>query len=472
MVVLVSADTGAGKSYFVKHTLRDYLKEKSMKCLYLLPRLRTIQQFEAEMQGDDVITFATYQSIEARISNLDTNFEKWDVIVCDEAHYFLSDSSFNHRTDTSFGWVMAQKDSVKVFMSATPESIEWYFSWKKIPIVNYYLHYGFPQIKNLTFFWQNDQLNVLAQQIIESGQKGLFFVQSAKKAYELYSRFKDHGLFLCSQHNPTYSKYLDDELIAEMLNEECFDCTLLIATMALDTGVTLKDQSLTNIVLDVADPTGIVQCLGRKRLVNDEDYANLYIHARTNSQVGGILKTLCDRADTVKVFLENGAVRYSNKNGRRNDDTGLIVDAPDATDSNVQLFRKDINELRYSYILRSIETYREMLQLGECGYIKYIANLLHRDNYTVMETEDRMRNLTDYLESIVGVPILTARDREPLIERLNIRRDGRLCKSYRILSIWLEESKLPYRLHEYSTNRIVDGKRKSYRAWEVIKLAA
>ena len=110
MVVLVSADTGTGKSYFVKHTLHDYLKENGMRCLYLLPRLRTIQQFQAEMQGDDVITFATYQSIEARISKLDTSLGKWDVIVSDEVHYHLTDSSFNHRTDTSFGWVMAQKE--------------------------------------------------------------------------------------------------------------------------------------------------------------------------------------------------------------------------------------------------------------------------------------------------------------------------------------------------------------------------
>ena len=357
-------------------------------------------------------------------------------------------------------------------MSATPVGIQQYLSRKKIPVTEYYIHYGFPQIKDLTFFWQDDQLDILAQQIIESGQKGLFFVQSAKKAFELYSRFKDHGLFLCSQQNQTYAKYLNDELIAEMLNEECFDCTLLIATMALDTGVNLKDQLLTNIVLDVADPTGIIQCLGRKRLVNDEDYANLYIHARTNNQIGGFIKKLRDDANIVKKFIEEGAVPYSNANGRRNDGSGLIVDVPETTDSNVQLFRKETNRLKHAHIMQSIETYQQMLQLGECGYVKYIANLLHRNDYTVMEVEDKMRNLTDYLESIVGVPILTARDREPLIEHLDISRNGRLCKSYRILSVWLEESRLPYRLHEYQTSRMVDGRKKNFKAWEIVKLAA
>lgn len=72
MVVLVSADTGSGKSFFVKHTLRNYLKDNGMRCLYLLPRLRTIQQFKAEMQGDDVIKFMSYQAIEARIAKLDS----------------------------------------------------------------------------------------------------------------------------------------------------------------------------------------------------------------------------------------------------------------------------------------------------------------------------------------------------------------------------------------------------------------
>lgn len=472
MIIMVAADTGSGKSYLVKHTLHDFLKESGKKCLYLLPRVRTIQQFEAEMQGDDTITFMTYQALEARLANLITDFGEWDMIVCDEAHYYMSDASFNHRTDTSFGWVMAQTKAIKVFMSATPEGIEWYFSWKKIPVVEYYLHYGFPHIKCLTFFWQDNQLNTLAQQIISSGHKGLFFVQSAKKAFELYQRYKDQGLFLCSSYNQDYAQYMDDDSVSEMLEAERFDCTLLIATKALDTGVNLKDESLTEIVIDVVDPESIIQCLGRKRYVTEADYANLYIHARTNSQIGGILKKLCDDAKTVKSFLTKGAVHYSNANGRRNDDSGLIVDAPETTGSTKQLFSKQINELRYAHIMQSAETYHEMLQLGEYGYIKFIARLLHRDDYKVLETEDKMRNLAEYLDSIVGKPILTAHDREPLIERLNIRHDGRLCKRYDVLATWLEGSRLPYRLHEYSTSRVVDGRKKNFRAWEVVKLAA
>ena len=279
---------------------------------------------------------------------------------------------------------------------------------------------------------------------------------------------------MCSLYNQDYAKYMDDDAISDMLEAEHFDCALLVATKALDTGVNLKDKLLTEIVIDVVDPESIIQCLGRKRYINEDDYANLYVHAKTNSQIGGILRKLRDDEKTVRDFLSKGAVRYSNANGRRNDDSGLIVDAPEATGSETekQLFSKEVNELRYAHIMQSAETYQEMLKLGEYGYIKYIARLLHRDDYKVLETEDRMRNLTQYLESIAGIPLLTKAEREPLIEQLDVRRDRKLLRGYKILSAYLEESKLPYRLHEYDTSRIVDGTKKHYRAWEVIRLTA
>lgn len=112
-----------------------------------------------------------------------------------------------------------------------------------------------------------------------------------------------------------------------------------------------------------------------------------------------------------------------------------------------------------------------MLRLDGNGYIPYVARILGYEKYLVMEDDEMIKSLTGYLDSVAGEPMLTKADRKPLIERLNIRRDRKLCKTSKVLAAWLEDSGLPYRLLEYSTSRMIDGKKKSYRAWEVVKLA-
>ncbi|MCD8149283.1 MAG: DEAD/DEAH box helicase family protein, partial [Clostridiales bacterium] len=48
----------------------------------------------------------------------------FDCVVCDEAHYFLSDSTFNNRTWISYAWVMMLfKNKVMIFISATIKDV-------------------------------------------------------------------------------------------------------------------------------------------------------------------------------------------------------------------------------------------------------------------------------------------------------------------------------------------------------------
>ena len=50
--ILITAPTGAGKSYFIKNKLYDYALANNKKILYLLPRLDTVLQFRDEIQRD------------------------------------------------------------------------------------------------------------------------------------------------------------------------------------------------------------------------------------------------------------------------------------------------------------------------------------------------------------------------------------------------------------------------------------
>lgn len=438
--------------------------------MYLLSRVRTKEQFEAELSADETIKFMTYQAVESIKADPLSSLGSWDVIVADECHYFLSDSSFNSSTDIGFDWIMSQDKAIRIFMTATGDGIEEYFNDQLIMFTQYRIDGNYNRVRNLNFFWHESQLAVLAKKTIASGRRGLFFIQSAAKAHSLYEQFKDAGMYLCSKHNDTYSKYMDEGLIARLLENEQFDCTLLFATTALDTGTNLRDKALTDIVIDVTEPTRVVQCIGRKRFIDEDDYLDLFIRARSNTQIGGLIKKLQERAGIVKGFMKDGAIFYNAVNGRRNDDTGLIFDAPEITENQKPLFSKKINKLKYAQVCQEIKTYRQMLSLGPFGYAKYIAQLLGKEKYSILEEDAEKQSLTQYLRSISNVPLLTSHDREPLIERLDVRRNRRLCKSYRVLAAWLESSGLPFRLLEYRTSQSEDGRKKSFRAWKVVCL--
>ena len=89
--ILITAPTGAGKSYFIKNKLYDYALANNKKILYLLPRLDTVLQFRDEIQRDkkaDVITIKSYQEIEKReLKKVETDLSNYDYIVVDECHY-------------------------------------------------------------------------------------------------------------------------------------------------------------------------------------------------------------------------------------------------------------------------------------------------------------------------------------------------------------------------------------------------
>ena len=264
---------------------------------------------------------------------------------------------------------------------------------------------------------------------------------------------------------------MDATAIDEVIEHEKFECSLLFSTMALDVGISLKDSSLTTIIIDVADPVSIAQCLGRKRFLDDDDTLTLYIRGKSKQQIGGILRHCEENAEKVRFFQTDGAVAYNARHGRGNDPSGLIVDVPVETDAGPK-FEKKTNTLKYSNILYQIEMYKDILKLKD-GFCEYIANLLSIEKYTILERDRERQSLAAYLDSFVGKPMLTRNDRQPFIERLNIRQDGKLCKTLSGIAGWIEGSGLPYLLVEHQTSRSVgDGKKKNYRAWEVIRLTA
>lgn len=132
-IIIISAGTGRGKSYFVKNHLYQYAKSAGKKILFLIHRTNCVTQFRQEIERDgksDTIDIMTYQKIESDILhfNAHMNFNQYSYIVCDEFHYFISDANFNNTTDISFDEILNANQCIRIFMSATSADMEQYLN--------------------------------------------------------------------------------------------------------------------------------------------------------------------------------------------------------------------------------------------------------------------------------------------------------------------------------------------------------
>lgn len=79
-------------------------------------------------------------------------------------------------------------------------------------------------------------------------------------------------------------------------------------------------------------------------------------------------------------------------------------------------------------------------------------------------------NIQSYLANMVHnkIVLLTRKDREGLIQTINTRKNGRILNGIGSLNSALDELNIPYRICEFMTNRVIDGKKKKFKAaWKI-----
>lgn len=159
--VIISAQTGAGKNYFILKTLLPKLIEENPNekdlMLILSNRIALNRQTKKKLaellveythndkyireiekyytpEGVDqlylnfgVVTVCSYHQLYNRCFRKNSNTAPIDIkrfkyIVCDECHFFTSDSSFNEDTNKILTELIAQgKHAIRLYLSATPE---------------------------------------------------------------------------------------------------------------------------------------------------------------------------------------------------------------------------------------------------------------------------------------------------------------------------------------------------------------
>lgn len=198
-----------------------------------------------------------------------------DFIVCDEAHYFLNDALFNTNTYRSYILINQQTQRVPIiFISATmsiekeimfnidwqsrisvynkPDSYSPIFNSKSY-MENKYNKYVYERERNYNYLDIKAFSNV--EQIPDivcnekNGKKWLIFINHIEKGKEIANRIKARerdAVFIDSQYTADEESLGAVKVIAE---EEIMNHDIIIATSALDNGISIKDLALRSMII-------------------------------------------------------------------------------------------------------------------------------------------------------------------------------------------------------------------------------
>lgn len=268
-------------------------------------------------------------------------------------------------------------------------------------------------------------------------------------------------------------KNVDPEKIKAMLENERFEELILITTTAMEAGVNIFDDEIKHIVCDgILDPGILIQCIGRKRLQHKDDYINLYIKSISNQQLGGKYSGEKNKIEIANYFIEHGQVKLVNKNYRKLNDNMIY----DQVTGNGDEIKKKLNLLMYFRTLTNIRNFEIAKTFnGKHSYCRFLTEHVFKlGKFSLYEADGEMEILEKYLNEKVGKVMLMRKDRDELIEVLNVRdgRNNRLLKGIQTLNGALKERRLDYCIEEFTTSKQINGKRKIYKsAWKVRRLS-
>lgn len=465
-IITITAPTGAGKSFFIKNILSDYAKANNEKILFLVPRTYIKTQFQKELDETSIITIMTYQSLEAfyEKNSYHKDLSEYDYIFCDEAHYFISDASFNSNTDISFNLIINQSNKKVIMSSATGELIIKYLKGiKAIKTRDYTLPINYDFINYILFYKNDQQMKIKAENCINNNIKAIFFINDVSKAYDLHCEFKENSMFVCGDSQEKFVSKMDREKLNRFLENERFEETILITTSALDTGVNIIDSEIKFILLDVIDSDTAIQCLGRKRR-NDNTKINVMWRIPSIQKISGHKGNLTKEYDKAKYLIDYGQEQYIKQYYRKTLPKIIYIDFDG---------KLKVNELGYINYLNRINEFHMMMKYSKKdSYAYYVIEKKLNLSETKFDILTGKTNTTeDYLKSIEGNEILNVEDRDSLIKALGYRGsgNGKLLRTASSLNTRLEKDNSNYRIKQFETSRIIDGKKKKFKSvWKII----
>lgn len=483
-IYFIDAQTGAGKTYFIKDRLGKYAKAFNCKMLILTNRDSLKEQISNDIGKSMYIDLMNYQQLESLYKYKKINLDEYTYIISDECQYFVNDI-FNVNTDLSLETIMNTR-AVKVFMTGTPYLIKYLFKQMNYEIEKEYItKRDYSYLSNIINYSTDGQLRYILDTIPKDEQAIIF--TSANRGHDLAKEYD--GSFICSKYNTDFntiktitkietddngketktiekdiqSSWDTDELDL-IIKEQRFQKQFLFCTTCLDNGVNLKENS--NVKHIIIDKIGVsldtfMQCLGRRRVADDET-VNLYFYdyAKDGKSLNGVKKKYNNTLEVAECLDNEGQKSYIEKYFKQYTFDQRIINVRNDENGNaVYTVNKSLywgikgRELTLSCMLDKED--KQGNEIEPITYRQLIAiNLkINKDKIKYCEGSVELLNLEGQLEMLIG-QYLYKEEQKELAELFNIKRDGHLLKSISTLNAYLDEVKMPY---------IIKSKRQTYR---------
>lgn len=387
--IVINSPTGSGKSVFVKTKLAKFAREKDVKILLLTNRNILKDQVILEIQNDPAIRVLNYQGLTKIIKESEFDFSQYQYVVCDECHFFFTDSYFNSETDISLDYLTNLKDNITLFLSATCETFKGYMKDKN---TKYYVLDNALNCTEMYYFFNRKTITSLLENLPEN-EKAIYFCSNIENAYALHKRFEDRSSFICSENNRKYSQLSNEYTRNKIVEDAKFDRQILFTTKILDNGVNIKDRSLKHIITDIFDFDTIQQCIGRKRILDENDKINIYIKQFKQNSIQSYLNQWNKTVMYGNYFLNMERDEYVKLYGRQNTN-GLIY----AACGNSGMVLK-LNEAFYYKLNSDIKDCQTITEYhkNSCQRLGHLQILCNRYKINI----DQFKNLDDTITTDV-----------------------------------------------------------------------
>mgnify|MGYP001560480590 FL=1 len=234
-IVTIQAQTGTGKTYFIKKCLIHHMKDYE-KLLYICNRINLKRQLKKDLLEQfnrpipyitdekseyildknnnkilDVlaldkiskignVTITSYHSIQKSALNSDYDLGSchfdYDYIVMDECHYLLTDGSFNSQVRIAFDRLIVTRSSsvIKILISATMDELEYPIEYmcdmglgKKLTPWKYKTGIDYSYVNTKYFTAMKDIITTIHND--KSDEKWLIFVTNLNDAMQIQEEF-------------------------------------------------------------------------------------------------------------------------------------------------------------------------------------------------------------------------------------------------------------------------------------------
>lgn len=420
--VILDCGTACGKTFFCVRKLGKYASIKSRNILYLCNRRKLRNQTyrqvrELNLQGTIYVT--SYQALQKKIQRGEI-IQHYDYIIADECHYFTTDAGFNDYTDVAYNYVMKQKESVVVFVSATAKKFFKYLhDTNKVKKKNSYrLDKDYSYVTKL-FYYQGD-LRGIIDDILgnEVDSKIIVFCNSGDRIIEMSKIYGENADYYCSQNakdkrlktlcgwkeneqgrifEPNCIKVYDDDLIT-------FDKRILFTTSVLDNGVDLKDRRIKHIFTEIIDVDTMIQSLGRKRSLDKEDCCCFYIRLYQKKGLQGFINSIAYQLEPVDLYKNNYKEFYQQYgNGKKRTTISRNKIFYNLFKEKNNYGKIKVNECKYRKYSQDYDMFMLMKELGHKGYLECILESSLTENAEeIVCNVEQLDMFIQFLKSIEG----------------------------------------------------------------------